>query len=339
MASLSGLPAMDIDPVGFGARDSALQSTSQIDYLNAQRAQANQDLETQAQAAQLQQTISDVPLEIKQKQQQSQLATMAYGQSIVSKTIQDTQAAEGAGQPVADIAKIWDTGMQQAKDAGYDSAGQYVGHYQIGLAERLGDVYGPQAGAKAQTAAAAREQAVDQGQVDRAVASMPMPQVQKALANQNMVINAWNRIATGGKAAWDEEMANMKAAGIDPIKDGHLSSLEYSTLNYAAAAKVIQNLMPVHDAMARRVQIAATGATPPAPPPQGTSNLVGTDAATGKGVYRNPVTGQETLGEYALGPKPTGGDGELPGEVPDCAAERHDPPRRHAVRQWQQGRA
>src|SRR5579859_2967825 len=182
MASLSGLPALDIDPVGFGARDSAVLSQSQIASMSAPKQQGLQPLEVEA----AQQAI---PLEEKQKQQQSQLATMNYGRQIVANTLQDVRAAEGYGQSTADIANMWDAGMQQAKDAGYNAAGQYIGHYQIGLSERLGDVYGPQAAQARTTAQEQKAANFDQQAVERAVAQMPAPQLQKALANQNLVIN------------------------------------------------------------------------------------------------------------------------------------------------------
>lgn len=296
--SLSSLPALDINPVGFGAENSTQISNSQISYLNAQKAQALQPLEVEeAQQA--------IPLEMKAKQQQSQLATMAYGRNLVADTIQDVKAAEAAGQSTADIANIWDAGMQRAKEAGYDAAGQYIGHYQPGLSERLGDVYGPQAAQARESAAAQKAAAVDQTQIDRAVSAMPEPQLRKAAANQQLVINGWNRIQTGGKAAWDEEMANFKAAGIDPIKDGHLTSLEFTPLNYATAARKIQELQPIFDSMQRRLDLLNTGGPSIQPAPIGQSTLVGTDPATGRPIYHNPITNQDTVGPYAMGPKPT----------------------------------
>lgn len=302
MAGFSDLPALEINPVGFGAANNQALASSGLSQLALQKQQALQPL-------QIQQQQTEIPLEIKQKQIEtqnaqnaSQLQQVNTGNSLIANAVRATQAADGP-----DKNATWDREMQKVVDAGYPQAQQYIGHYREGLAQNLSASYGGDSGPQGARAAAAeeREQFVQDQGIQRAVAQMPLPALIKSQANLEKTLDAWDNIARGGKAAWDEEMANLKAAGIDPVKDGHMASTEYNALNYAAAARLIKTLMPYRNAVSDRVAILSAGLTPAAQQPIGKSTLVGTDPATGKPIYHNPETGQDTEGQFQLGPKPT----------------------------------
>lgn len=291
--SYSGLPALDIDP---------LKRAADINQTNAQTAltRQNTDLVQQNIAAgkqALQTTTALAPFAIKDAQRQSGLADTAANNATLAQVAKDAQAADPADAP-----DIWDRGMQAAAANGNQVASQYIGHYRPDLAERVGDIYGGQGGgAAARGGAGAGPAPMDPQAIDRAIASMPPAQVTQALGNLNRAITSFNTVKD--KESWDAEMQALKDSGIDPSR--FLTSTDWNPMNYAAAARTIKSLVPYRDAMAARAALVATGATPPAPAPLGTSQYEGIAPDTQRPIYHNATTGQDTIGPYVMGAKPT----------------------------------
>lgn len=291
MADLSALPALSIDPVGFGARNSLLQS---------QAASAYQQQQTQSQLAPLEVERAQAltPLEIQAAKDKQRMEEMQTSNAVLAQVAKDAQAADPEDAP-----SIWDQGMKKAAANGITTAGQYVGHYRPDLAERVTDIYGG-AGGQGRGGAGGESAAgitTDVQAVDRAVASMPPAQLGISLKRADFLINSFNNVKD--RQSWDNEIQLLKDNGIDVSHI--LPNTEWNPLNYAAASRAIKNLTPYRDAMAKRSAILSTGAVPPAPAPQGTSSFIGTDPQTQRPVYHNPVTGQDTIGQNPVGPKPS----------------------------------
>lgn len=304
MAGYSALPAMDVDPIGFGARNLAAtaQGLSAMQDYNLKKSLLP-DMEA-AQRATLQATTEQAPLEIQSKRiavaeqgQEQQLKTQQYGNQTLAQVAMDARAADPEEAP-----DVWDEGMKKAAAAGITQASQYIGHYRPDLAQNVSDVYGGPSGTKADRA---QGQTIGQDpeQIARAVGSMPVPQLRQAYSNLNKAITSFNGVKD--KASWDAEMQDLKEAGIDVAK--FLPSTDYNAMNYAAAKRAIDRLVPMRDAMADRVLTLSAGGPEVSAKPLGTSTYVGVDQRTGKPIYHNSTTGQDTIGDTPIGPKPTAG--------------------------------
>lgn len=312
MADFSQLPALDIDPVGFGAKDALAQAQAQ----NAQQALVAAkaaNLEQQqlapdvlaAKKAQLQEQTTLAPLDTTSAQQRSQLETTDYG----NKQLAQVAAATAAADPT-DAPDIWDDGMKKAAANGVTTASQYIGHYRPDLAERVQDVYGGagsgQRGAGGAGAAEASSGGADPVQIQRAVASMPIGQAQTALRNLNRAITSFNGVKD--QASWDAEMTNLQESGINV--DAFLPNTDWNPLNYAAASRVVKSLTPYRDAVAQRVAITDVGGAAPA-----AGQLYEPDYAlagvntTGKPVYFDKHSAAERVGESTIGAKPSAATG------------------------------
>lgn len=296
--SYSGLPAMDIDPLRKAAEMSRLQAETRGLQQNFDAGILDMDakrLSNEGSKLDLAAKTALQPLAIKGAQQQSRLADIASSNEILAQVAREAQAADPADAP-----DIWDRGMKAAAEQGITTADQYVGHYRSDLAERVGDVYG---GQKASRGADKDQppQAFDAPAVNRALASMPPEKLKSAHANLNRAIEGFNRVKD--KETWDAELQQLRDGGIDP--SSFLPSLDWNPLNYAAAAKVVKNLIPYRDAMGTRAALIGAGAAPPEAAPQGTSSYIGTDKSSGKPIYFNSSTGKETVGAREIGAKPT----------------------------------
>lgn len=288
MAELSGLPALDIDPVTFGARANQAMTTSML-------AQQEAPLELQQQQVATQKASALAPLEIEEQKNRSRLQDLATANQTLAQVAKDAQAADPADAP-----DVWDRGMKAAADNGVGVASQYVGHYRPDLAERVGDVYGGQ-GQGSANAPGAGAPAPDPQALQRAVAQLPPEKLTTALGNLNRAITSFNSVKD--QQSWEAELQALKDGGIDVSK--FLPSLDWNPMNYAAAARAIKSMVPYRDAMASRAALLTAGVTPAAPAPLGTSTYIGIDPETQKPIYHNSVTGQDTVGQQPIGPKPT----------------------------------
>ncbi len=299
MPGFSELPAMSIDPLRYGAETQGILAQSQLQQLNLQKAQALNPLEIQQQTAL-------IPLATQEAQNKSKLDQINTSNKLIYQVIQQTKAA-----PPEDQQRVWDEGMQRAKDQGAIEAGQYVGHFRATKLGDLGDIYGGagqdgSGGGQRETAAQAKAKEIDQAQIERSVATMPPDQLVKSLAQADLLVTSFNNVqGPNVREAWDKEIALLKSKGIDISK--FFPSTEYSEANYSLAKQRIANLEPLHTAMANRAGALGIGATPPAPAPIGTSTYVGIDPDTGKPIYHNTTTNQDTMGQYAVNPKLTAG--------------------------------
>lgn len=289
MADLSGLPALDVNPIGFGADTNNRAAVSQLNQLAVQKAQALQPLEIEQQS-------KLIPLEIKEKQDASRLQEMQTANTTLAQVAKDAAAADPADAP-----RIWDEGMQAAAQRGVSAASQYIGHYRPDLAERVGDVYGGGAQGKGGSSSAATQSPQDQAAIERAVAGMPVAQVQTALGNLNRAITSFNNVKD--QQSWEDELQALKEGGIDPSK--FLPSLDWNPMNYATAARTIKSLVPYRDAMAGRAAILAAGGRAAEPTPLGTNTYIGTTPDKQLPVTLNTTTGKESVGDVPVGPKPS----------------------------------
>lgn len=301
--SSSGLPALSIDPVGFGARANQEVTQSML-------AQQSAPIELQQRQLQADQATALAPLALKEAQQKSRLQDIATANETLAQVAKDAQAADPADAP-----DIWDRGMKAAVAQGVANANQYIGHYRPDLAERVGDTYGGQGsgnGSKLAAAAAAQ----DQAGADRAVASMPAGQIQKSVGTFTAVENSWNKFRSNPSATADDLRAQvgfLRQQGI-PV-DQVFAGIDFSrsdpasyARNYAMANAAMQKLeasaRPIYDAMQRRLGPMAIGAPAVAPVPLGTNQYIGTEPSTQFPVTINTVTGKEGVGNVPVGPKP-----------------------------------
>lgn len=292
MPEFSTLPALDINPVGFGAKN---------DLVRAQADAAQQ--ETELNKFKLQREQAMLPLDIQEAKNKSYLDQQGTNNSLISQVVRDTMAADPDQR-----ASIWDQGMRDAQGKGATAASQYVGRYREDLADNLADYYGGQAagGPQRRNSVDAKADEVRQDAMDRQVAQMPPDQLALSLQKAQKVVNSFNSVHD--QASWEQEMAYLKQNGIDP--SSILPDTQYSPLNYAAVKrKISQDLAPYMNSMSRRQSILAIGATPPAAPPLGKSTYVGMDS-NGRPVYHNPDTNMDTVGQVPITPG-SGGKGRM----------------------------
>lgn len=234
---------MDINPALYGAQS----GTAALGEMSAL-----QDYQTKSQLA---------PIAIHDAQTASRLGDVKAGQdqaaaanAALAQVARDAQAADPEDAP-----GIWDAGMKKAASAGATVASQYVGHYRPDLAERVGSAYG---GAQGAAAAPGAGGAPDPAMVQSAVAQMPAPQLSQALGNLNRVITSFNGVRD--EESWNNEMQSLREAGIDVSK--FLPNMDWNPMNYAAASRMVKNLVPYRDAMATRAALTTSGVSTPTIP-------------------------------------------------------------------------
>src|SRR6202012_4500646 len=299
MAGFSGIPALDVNPIGVGTANTAgmLGNMTQLqNYQTQQQLLPAQIADTEAQYAQRSQLR---PLELQEAKQKSALEGAEFGNQALAQVARDAQAADPEDAPA-----VWDEGMKRAAAQGVTQADQYIAHYRPDLAERIADVYGGRT--EGATGARANAQAGPMGNpnaVARAVAQMPMPDVKRALGNLNLAISSFNKVKD--QASWESEIQTLREAGI--AVDNFLPNLDWNPINFAAASRAIRGLVPMRDAMAQRAAAAAMGAPAVSPPPMYEPNYqyVGTEQGTGKPVYHDIQTAQDVTGATPIGPKPS----------------------------------
>lgn len=322
MGEWSSLPAMDINPVGFGARNRALSADADLRQQQADQYRKLSPLELANEQLDVDNKRDMNPLNLRAKQNQQRLDDLDTGNKVIGQVVRDTMAADQA-----DKVDVWDRGMKEAADSGVKAARQHIGHYRDDLAERLDDVYNGGADGKGGSRGGERidkqADAVERVAIDRQVAQMKPADMILATKKANDVINSFNKVTD--KASWDHELEYLKLNGIDTSG----MPAEWSDLNFAAAKHMIEKkLVPYRDSMMERATILGIGAKPPALPQLGKSTLVGTDPGSRKPVYHNAETGEDTRGPYAIEPKARGAmskfqfsyqaaidDGMTPGEA------------------------
>lgn len=292
MADLSALPALDIDPATFGARANAAMSSSLL-------AQQEAPLQLQQQQTAAQKATALAPLEIEDEKNQSRLKDIATANDTLAQVAKEAQAADPG-----DAADVWDRGMKAAADSGVGVASQYVGHYRPDLAERVGDIYGGQGanGQSSSKASAPGAPGPDPQMLDIQLAKMPPAKVVQGLANMNAAISGFNSVKD--QQSWDEEIQRLRTNGA-PI-DQVLPNTDWNPLNYATVARFVKSLTPIRDAMDRAVarqQVGLGGQS--LTKPLGTSQYIGSTPDTQMPVYHNATTGEDTVGNVAVGPKPS----------------------------------
>lgn len=301
MAGDSGLPALAVDPLSLGVNNTARAVQTMSGLQAYQQQQAVQPGEIAAANAVNQAKTTMAPLEAQNAQYESQLKRIGFQNEALANVARAAQAADPE-----DAAKVWDDGMKEAMANGVPQAEQYISHYRPDLAEKVGNAYSA-AGAGGRGAAGGAEgpgPATDPA-IARAVAAMPAPQLQKGLGNINRVISGFNNVHDAD--SWNQELQALQDAGID-VKQ-FLPNLDWSPLNYAAASRMIQKLMPTRDAMAQRAALEATGApvAEPAPLYEPKSTYIGTQPGTGLPVYHDATTGKDTIGTSPVQPKMSAG--------------------------------
>lgn len=243
MAELSALPALAINPVEFGAKNDALtiQNQQNYDALQQERSLAPYAMAAQKSAL----------------QQKTDLDTTAYNEAQLAQIATQTQALDPEER-----ASYWNTQMKALAAKGNNVAAQYVGHYRDDLANNVASIYGGKTDQGGSDASAAAANGPNPQALDMAVANLPVEQVQQSLGNLNKAIDSFNNIKDA--TSWTAEIASLQAAGI-PVEK-MLPSLDWSPLNYAAAHRLIQNMVPYRDAMMRAVARQASGVPTPAVP-------------------------------------------------------------------------
>jgi hypothetical protein len=305
MADLGALPALQINPVGFGAENSLRATQARSALQDYQYNQQMNPLALAAKAQELKQAQALDPLLVTRQQQEntqsgqkSDLGAIEVNNQTLAQVAKAAQTADPEDAP-----NIWDEGMKAAAAKGVTQASQYIGHYRPDLAERVGDAYGAPQGAD-KAAAATQAGAMTPDVIDRAVSKLSPQDIAKSLGNMNRAIIGFNRIKD--EASWNAEMVALKDAGMDPAQ--FLPNLDWNPLNYAAASRLIQKLAPMRDGLERATVRQTAGvpasAIPPAYEPQ--SQYIGIDQATGRPVYHD-IHGQQpdTMGNTPIGPKPS----------------------------------
>lgn len=302
MAGFSAIPALDVNPIGFGAANTAamLSNANQAqEYQARQQLLPGQIADQQAEYAQKSQLR---PLELKGAQQQSDLKSIDYANDTLAQVAKNAQAADPDDAPT-----VWDEGMKAAAAKGVTQASQYISHYRPDLAERIGDVYGSRAGGGGggKAAATAAGPAGDPAAIARAVAQLPPEKLQTSLRNLNAAIQGFNRVKDAD--TWNAELDTLRNSGM--AVDQFLPNQDWNPLNFAAAHSIIQKLTPVRDAMAMRAASMQMGLPAVQPPPQyePQSTYVGIDRDTGQPVYHDVHGGPDTMGANAIAPKPSAG--------------------------------
>jgi hypothetical protein len=266
MPDLSGLPALSVNPVGFGATANEAAAQSGLAQLNLQRQQTLQPLE-------LEQQSQLIPLATEAKKREAMLAQTQAGNDMIAQAAKDAQAADPADAP-----SVWDAGMQKAADAGHPAARQFIGHYYPAKADQISAVYGaPAAGESGSQSANSQAPAgPDPKMLDMQISQLPPQQIAQSLGNMNRAISSFNNVKD--KESWDAEIQTLRQNGI-PI-DKLLPNTEWNPLNYASAARLIKNMTPIRDAMERATTRMQSGLGVPIP-----RNIIKTDA----GIYEvNP---------------------------------------------------
>lgn len=293
MGEWSSLPAMEINPVGFGAKNRAALAESDLAQLRLDQARQLAPLD-------LQEKQATVPLTIRQKQNEQRVSDIDTGNKVIGQVVRDTMAADPEER-----AKVWDRGMQGAVDSGVAAARQHIGHFRDDLMERMDDVYnGAAEGKRGGGAIDAKAGELDRQAVERQVAQMKPAELVQSAKRANDIINSFNKVTD--KDSWDHEIEYLKMQGIDVAQI--MPNTEWSALNYTAVKnRITKKLAPYRDAMMDRSMVLGIGAKPPEPTPVGKSTYIGTDPDTHQPVYHNQDTGQDTRGPYAVQPKGSAG--------------------------------
>ena len=271
--------------------------------------------ETGARTATLSAELPGVRAESQTKQASAQNALIADATSKVDPNSPD---------PTGD----WHAAMQALVDQGVTQAKQFLSApYTASRARQVVGVYGAKDAGEGLGASQSGGLPSDvptpaqQQQWDGIFHNLPPDQMQAKVASLDAIKAALVRVSNSDNpaAAWDKEAG---ALGLGAAAGA------YSGLNWQ---RMWDQVAPLDRYLRGRLQGSGLGL--PAPPVPvdfkeaggglyattlygpnggpsaslvggGQSNLVGTDPATGKAIYHNPVSNTETEGQYALGQKP-----------------------------------
>ena len=248
--SSSGLPALAVNPLQFGAQANQAQAESGLAQLN---------LQTQTALA---------PLEIEAAKNKTRLSDMSTQNAALANIANQTLALDPDEQPA-----YWDSQMQSEAQNGNPAASQYIGHFREGIANQLKAANGDQSGAAGTTGQGKSGQPVgpDPQMLDMQVSQLPPQQLAQRIQTYNLIDNSWSKLRSNPAATADDLEAEIKflkqngvaidqlLPGVDFSKKDHASYM----WNYAAAnakmQQLEQNAQPMYDAMVRATARQAAG--------------------------------------------------------------------------------
>jgi hypothetical protein len=262
----------------------------------------------------LEEATALAPIKIAQAQRESDLSNQQYGNAMMAQIAQQANAAD---DPQA-AAQIWDNGMRQLSQKGFDNASQYVGHYRRDLATNVFNSFSGKgsAGGEGPTGP-------DPVVLYRSMSQLTPDQLKSVVQNQNRVITGFNNVKDA--ASLRAEVDALKEAGVDVSSmlgglDLNDNSPAGFAKNYAVVTKLVNSIVPFRDTAAQILAEQTTGAPLVGPSYMSESGFAGGRGrmppnariigytADGRPEYENPMDPtQVIIGDTAVATKTPGG--------------------------------